>query len=266
MNVLRALRVYREPFLVLATTLLTLLVWKRWSAELSPSIRPDAQEETIKPELLEALIAQDAAQDTEGRSAPLTLPAAFTSSHPAIKQRILLLGDSMVEVVAPRLADYALENDHVLVPAIWYGSTTSAWAKSQELGSLLHEVNPSLVVVVLGSSELTRRNAEARRPFIEAIVRRVGARSLVWIGPPNWREDTGINAVLESVVGKDRFFLSAELELPRKKDGIHPDAEGGRLWATAFVDWLAQDSRYAIPMNPPTRRAPAIAARVLGRM
>lgn len=269
MNVLRALRVYREPFLVLVTTLLTLLAWKRWSAAGSLMIRPDAQEEMLEPEVLEALIAQDTVQDAAADASSLTLPAAFTSAssqRPAIKQRILLLGDSMVEVLAPRLSDYALQNDHELVPAIWYGSTTSAWAKSQELGSLLREVNPSLVVVVLGSSELTRRNAEQRRPFIEAIVRRVGARGLVWIGPPNWREDTGINAVLESVLGKDRFFRSAELELPRKKDGIHPDAEGGRLWTTAFVAWLGQDSRYSIEMNAPTREAPAIPARVLGRM
>lgn len=269
MNVLRALRLYREPFLVLLTTLLSLLVWQRWSAQASPLIGPDPRDEALAPEALEALIAEDAARDAEAPVAPsltVSAAAAAATQAPAVKQRILLLGDSMVEVLAPRLADYALENGHELVPAIWYGSTTSAWAKSAELGALLREVNPSLVVVVLGSSELTRREPERRRPFVEAIVRRIGARDLVWIGPPNWRQDTGINAVLESVLGTDRFFRSAELALPRKKDGIHPDVEGGRTWANTFVDWLAQDSRYELRMSRPSHEAPAVPARVLGRM
>ncbi len=191
---------------------------------------------------------------------------ARATPPPAGKERILVLGDSMVEVLAPTLNAYAIENGHEFVPAIWYGSTTTAWARTPELGRLLDEINPTMVVVVLGSSELTSRSIESRRPFIETMVKRIGSRKLVWIGPPNGRADTGINDLLEDVLGKDRFFRSEHLELTRKKDGIHPDAAGGRVWMAAIAQWLAEDSRFAFTMTPPSHPAAAPPARVLGRM
>jgi len=249
--------------MVLVVTLVALFFWQRWSPALAAITGPDPERETIAPEELEALITADTAE------APGAGPSATASARlaePMAKEKILLMGDSMVEVLAPRLADFALENGHEMVPAIWYGSTTSAWAKSSELGQLLREVNPSLVIVVLGSSELSRRDIESRRPMIEALVKRVGSRKLLWVGPPNWRPDTGINDLLESLVGADRFFRSAGLELTRKKDGIHPDAAGGRVWTTALVRWLATHGRYEIAMTEPTRQAAPIPARVIGKM
>lgn len=262
MSFLRALRAYREPFLVLTFTLVALLVWQRRPPALAEITGEQDAADSIEEEELEALIAADSA--TAG-CAP-SAPASARLEEPTSKEKILLLGDSMVEVVGPRLADYALQNGHEIVPAIWYGSTTSAWAKSPELGQLLREVSPSLVIIVLGSSELTRRDIASRRPMIEALVKRIGSRKLLWIGPPNWRADTGINDLVESLVGKDRFFRSAGLELTRKKDGIHPDAAGGRAWTGAFVNWLATSSRYDIAMAEPTREATPIPARVLGTM
>lgn len=259
MGFLRALRAYRETFLVLAVTLLALGIWRR-SPPARAAVGPDPDAEAISLEELSALVEADA----------VPLPTSAGSTPPPVvpggKEKILVMGDSMVEVMLPRLADYALENGHEIVPAIWYGSTTSAWAKSSELGALLRDVNPSLVIVVLGSSELTRRDVASRRPIVEALVKRMGSRKLVWVGPPNWRADTGINDLLQSVLGEDRFFRSATLELPRKKDGIHPDAAGGRAWTTAFVGWLGSTARYPIAMAEPSRHAGPISARVLGRM
>jgi len=264
MSFLRALRAYREPFVALAVTLSALCVWRQQSPAAQADSSAGGDDATLEPEALEAILAADAAGSAG------TAPASASSSpHPAgppSKEKILLMGDSMVEVVAPRLADYALENGHEIVPAIWYGSTTSAWAKSAELGAILREVNPSLVIVVLGSSELTRRNIESRRPMLEALVKRVGSRKLYWMGPPNWRPDTGINDLLASVLGRDRFFRSAALQLTRKKDGIHPDAAGGRVWTSAFVRWLEAEGRYDIAMAEPTHEAAPIPARVLGTM
>jgi hypothetical protein len=249
--------------MVLVVTLMALFVWQRWSPALAGVTGSDPETETIEPEELEALIAADTAAAAE---VPPSATASTRLEEPMAREKILILGDSMVEVLVPRLADYALENGHELVPAIWYGSTSSAWARSAELGQLLREVNPSLVVVVLGSSELTRRDIGSRRPMIEALAKRVGSRKLLWVGPPNWRPDTGINDLVESVVGADRFFRSADLDLTRKKDGIHPDTAGGRAWAAAFVRWLAKDSRYGIALSEPTREAARIPARVLGKM
>ncbi|NUP04635.1 MAG: SGNH/GDSL hydrolase family protein [Polyangiaceae bacterium] len=200
-----------------------------------------------------------ASEPNAGTSAR-TEPAALVAE--ASPERILLLGDSMVEVLQPRLSDYCAENGHELHPAIWYASTTASWASGDELGGLLREFDPTMVVVALGSSELTARKIADRERFVRALVRRIGERKLVWIGPPNWREDTGINAMLERVLGRDRFFRSAELSLERKQDGIHPNARGGEKWVDAFVAWLTTESSQPIAMTPPTRVAPKIPARV----
>jgi hypothetical protein len=95
---------------------------------------------------------------------------------------------------------------------------------------------------------------------VRTLLRRVGARPLLWIGPPNWREDTGINAMLARVLGARRFFSSAALDLPRKSDGIHPNAAGGATWADAFVRWVGEESARPIALATPTRAAPKVPA------
>ncbi|MDE6417163.1 MAG: hypothetical protein K2K68_09095, partial [Duncaniella sp.] len=42
-------------------------------------------------------------------------------------QRILIIGDSMLEGLNPRLAAYAAANGHTLNSVIWYSSTTAYW-------------------------------------------------------------------------------------------------------------------------------------------
>ncbi len=119
-----------------------------------------------------------------------------------------------------------------------------------------------MVVVALGSSELGARHMDERERHVRRILARVGRRPLLWIGPPNWREDTGINAMLARVLGPSRFFLSAPLELPRGADGIHPNAVGGAKWAEAFVRWVGASSTRPITLAPPTRVAPRVPAHV----
>ena len=260
---LRNLRVYQELLAVLASALVALAIWQHQKAHASPTDAVTADE------ILAATAVDDAAP-----MPPLDLAPSATSSPSepgarplsASKEKMLVLGDSMVEVLSPYLNAYAIENRHEMVPAIWYGSTTAAWAKSPELGKLLREINPTMVIVVLGSSELTSPSIESRKPFVDALLKRIGPRKVVWVGPPNWRADTGINDLLETELGKDRFFRSEHLELPRKHDGIHPNAEGGRIWMNAVASWLSTESRFETQMNPPSHTAAAPPARVLGSM
>ena len=150
-------------------------------------------------------------------------------------QRILLFGDSMVPVLAPRLADYCLENGHALFPAVWYGSTIIYWAWQDRLDQLLGELRPTVVIAALGSSELAVREVGECEPYVAAIVRKVGGRKLYWIGPPNWRDDTGVNALLARVLGPSRFFRSDRIELEHRADNIHPTAKTGDKWVNTFV-------------------------------
>ncbi len=199
-----------------------------------------------------------AAPPTPG-APPASAPAHTVDSAP---QRILMLGDSMVENLMLRLADYARHNHHTLTPAIWYASTTTDWARDGKLGQLIREVDPTLVIVVLGSSELARPRIEELTPAVRSIVRRVGARKLVWVGPPNWREDSGINALLLRELGPRRFFRSADLHFRRGADGIHPTRESAAEWMDAIARWMDRDSDAPIRLETPTAHAARPSARV----
>jgi lysophospholipase L1-like esterase len=193
-------------------------------------------------------------------------PAVSASAAPeprARPERILMIGDSMVQALLPRLADYSLENGHDLIPAVWLGSTSIAWASSSRLEQLLREHKPTVVLVVLGASELLNADIERVGTFaVRSILRKVGSVPLAWIGPPNWRPDTGINAVLARELGPGRFFRSADLSLPRERDGIHPSQQGGEAWAEQIAGWLGGASSLSIALRPPTRKATPPRARV----
>ena len=68
--------------------------------------------------------------------------------------------------------------------------------------------------------------------------------------------------MLERVVGKGRFFRSADLTLPRESDGRHPTPMGGAQWADAVAHWLVDKSHVPIAMNEPTRKAAPPKAKV----
>ncbi|MFO0613342.1 MAG: hypothetical protein U0414_12175 [Polyangiaceae bacterium] len=270
MVILRRFRVYRDAFVALAAVLFVVLLARQRALEIAAAADPLRGADLEGVASFEQPGATEAAPEGSSSSALLASSSASAVAPPRARrsgaEKVLVLGDSMVEVLSPSLNAYAVANGHELVPAIWYGSTTAAWARSPELPRLLREVDPTLVIVVLGASELTARDVATHAPFIRAIEKRVGARDLVWVGPPNWRADSGINDLLEAELGADRFFRSEHLELTRKRDGIHPDAAGGRAWTEALVEWLARSSRVHLELAPPSAFGPPPPARVLGAM
>lgn len=191
---------------------------------------------------------------------PLPGKTVRTGTAPAVHAKldtlpktILFVGDSMLEGLSPRLAAYAKENGHTLYTAIWYGSTTERWGKSDRLKSLKSRYKPDYIVVCLGGNELFIRDIVKKRAgYVDAILSQIGGTPYVWIGPPNWKEDTGINALLQSKVGDGRFFLSAHLRLDRAKDGAHPTRDAAAVWMDTVADWIVEKSDCPIRLNRPS--------------
>ena len=203
------------------------------------------------------------------QSPPRVLAGAPTTDDappPAVDetpQRILIIGDSMLDGLLPRLADYAVENDHSLNAVIWYGSRTIDWARGSRLNDALRDYRPTLVIAVIGSNELTARDIEKRAGSVQQILKLIGERKLVWVGPPNWRVDTGIGALLAREVGEKRYFRSLELSFERKRDGIHPTLASSQKWLDAIAAWIM--TRSSVPVRLTTPRmtgAPRPNARV----
>ncbi|WP_437627088.1 SGNH/GDSL hydrolase family protein [Sorangium sp. So ce1151] len=121
-------------------------------------------------------------------------------------------------------------------------SYTVTWASRMEL--LVANYQPDLVIISLGANEVENVNPPAHAGAVRRIIKAIGGRPCVWVSPPLWRKDTGIIDVIRTNSSPCRFFDSDALvpgPLPRQKDKIHPNEEGGARWADAFWSWLTAE-------------------------
>jgi len=168
------------------------------------------------------------------------------------KLKIMFFGDSMLEWTSKRLCDYAMENGYDLSSVLWYSSSTKLWAETDTLLYFLNKVNPDYVLICLGSNELFVRDLSKRDKYIGTIIERLGGRPFVWISPPNWKPDSGINELIIKHVGMDRYFDSRSLELKRASDNVHPNKAAAAQWIDTIANWLQSPAcRLPLPMNRP---------------
>lgn len=167
-------------------------------------------------------------------------------------QTILFIGDSMLEGLGPRLAAYAEENGHELYCVIWYSSTTQKWGSSHKLRKYIGRLHPTYIFVCLGANELFVRNiAENRRNYVRNILNDIDTIPYLWIGPPNWKPDTGINDLIDSETTSGSFFLSKDMSFERNSDGAHPTHNSAAEWMDSVARWMPAHSRHPIRMATP---------------
>jgi lysophospholipase L1-like esterase len=106
---------------------------------------------------------------------------------------------------------------------------------------LIADNQPDLVIINLGANEVANIDPPAHAPAVRRIVKSIGNRPCVWVSPPLWRKDTGIIDVIRANSAPCRFFDSDALvpgPISRQGDKIHPNEQGGAVWAEAFWRWL----------------------------
>lgn len=172
------------------------------------------------------------------------------------KKNILFIGDSMLERLSPRIAAYAEENGHQMNTVIWYGSSTEVWATSGRAKECIRKYRPDYIIISLGGNELFITDIIARRTkYVKQIVADFASIPYVWIGPPNWKKDTGINKMIQNVVPKGNFYLSytPDQHYDRAKDGAHPTPASAAKWADRICKWIVEKSNNPIVLNFPKK-------------
>lgn len=170
----------------------------------------------------------------------LSVPVELrTDSTP---QSIFIFGDSMTFNLALRLAQYARQNGHTINSVNWDSSNTKIWADHDTLAYYIDKFKPTQIFISLGSNELYIKNPETRLPYINKILAVIDTVPYVWIGPPNWKEDGGINDLLKKTCRPGSFFRSAGMEFKRKADHIHPTRESSAYWIDSIMRWLPKSS------------------------
>lgn len=168
------------------------------------------------------------------------------------KVHFLLIGDSMNEYLRIRLNDYCIANGYDMYCVIWYGATTKQYGTSDTIAYFINKHNPTYVLLTIGSNELFVRDIiEKRTDYVKHIVKQLGRVPFVWVGPPNWKEDTGINEMIVANVGESRYFESKKLKYNRYKDGAHPTKESASMWMDSIAVYLQNDALKTIDMTPP---------------
>ncbi len=166
---------------------------------------------------------------------------------------ILFIGDSMLEGLSPRLAAYAQHNGHKLYSVMWYSSTSKVWGNSDKLTYYINRYKPDFVFISLGANELFVKDiAKKRDKYVKAIVDDLGDIPYLWIGPPNWKPDTGINQLIAENTGQGGFFLSDGMKFNRASDGAHPTRSSAIEWMDSVIRWMPAHSLHPFRMEVPT--------------
>ncbi len=168
---------------------------------------------------------------------------------------ILFFGDSMIERFGPRLAAYAKANGHTLINVIWYSSSTEIWGRGTRAKELIEEYHPNYIFVSLGGNELFVRDIKKKRQkYVDNILAQIGNIPYVWIGPPNWKPDTGINDMIQESVAPGCFYLSNGEHFDRAKDGAHPTKASAAAWCDRVCKWVMTKSAHPIRLERPTEK------------
>ena len=126
----------------------------------------------------------------------------------SLPQSLFIFGDSMTWNLALRLAQYAKANGHTIHAVNWDSSNTKIWADYDTLANQIARYKPTQIFISLGSNELYFKDPRARLPYIRKILEVIDTIPYVWIGPPNWQKDSGINDLLEATCKPGSFFRS----------------------------------------------------------
>lgn len=195
-----------------------------------------------------AISLDTVAADTAVNSVREEFPAPLDTAA----QTILLIGDSMLDGIGPRLAAYADHNGHTLYSVIWYSSTSEVWGSSTRLKEYIARIKPTFIFICLGANELFVRDIEKKREkHVRKILDDIGDIPFLWIGPPNWREDTGINSLIARLTPRGSFFLSNGMEFERSSDGAHPTRSSAALWVDSVVRWMPAYAAHPIRLDTP---------------
>jgi hypothetical protein len=170
------------------------------------------------------------------------------------RQTFLFIGDSMLEGLRRRMHDYCKENGDTMITVIWYSSTSLWYGNCDTISYFIKKYKPTYVLICLGANELFIRNIKKdRAELVGHIIDQVGELPYVWIGPPNWKADTGINDLILEYAGADHYFESKKLKYARSKDGAHPTLGSARIWMDSVAAYIEKESCCPVRLKKPAK-------------
>jgi len=197
-------------------------------------------------------LADSARKPSSGFSTRALVPAPEAAPEPLPKGTFVLqIGDSFAAALGMELGK--LLKGAGLRTALEYktASYIPNWSYEGDVPKFVSRYRPDLVLITLGANELEIPKPVDRIKSIKHLVSTLGGRPCVWVAPPLWKPDTGLQQVIRDNVAPCRYLDSNALvhDLPRGHDKIHPSLEGRQIWAKIVFDWLSKE-RQGGPEQP----------------
>ena len=128
------------------------------------------------------------------------------------------------------------------------------WGRTEKLKEYIAEYQPDYIFVSLGGNELFVSNIRDRRQkYLDNMLSQIGDIPFVWIGPPNWKPDTGINEMLAETLRPGQFYLSytPDQHYDRAHDGAHPTRASASAWMDRVCAWVMKSAAHRIVLHRP---------------
>lgn len=181
-------------------------------------------------------------------SAGIGFVFVLSSRHPKIgsDSRILLIGDSLAVGLGPHLRALARDENIDFAVVARRGATISdfgglvATEESARLGEALEQFEPTLVLIALGTNDeyLSPEALEREQDDLDALLEQLAPYDVAWIGVPELPKPDSNGAVRMIRDTGVPYFPSAQLELERAADELHPTVAGYAKWAGILWSWL----------------------------
>ena len=155
---------------------------------------------------------------------------------------VLVFGDSMTHHLAMSISKYGTKNHYKVTGVTWESSSIPGWKNSGKIRQYMEMSKPDFIIISLGSNEMELKHFERRIPDVESIVEQLEDIPFVWVGPPLWKEDKGVYAMLEKGVPKGKLFKIETLDIERGPDKVHPTRKGADQWADTLMRWIRKSS------------------------
>lgn len=164
---------------------------------------------------------------------------------------VLVFGDSMTHHLSMSIAKYGTKNNYKVLGVTWESSSIPGWANSDKIQEYLKMSNPDFIIISLGSNEMELKHFDRRIPDVKKIVNQLDSIPFVWVGPPLWKEDKGVYAMLESALPKGVVFkIGQDVDLPRGGDHVHPTKRGADIWADSLMTWISKSAHPILTERP----------------
>jgi lysophospholipase L1-like esterase len=162
---------------------------------------------------------------------------------------VLVVGDSFSQSLGVGLKPILKEQGVRVVIKGEKATFIPEWAGTKmgmELAVMQYK--PDLVVIVLGGNELGIKDPSIRATRVDKVAANARDVPCVWVAPALWEfgDPHGMLEVLRAHSRPCRYYDTGKFvkDLPRGGDKIHPDINGQRMWAEAFLDWVKRERDY----------------------